>query len=244
MNTAARRLTLAAAVLMGLVIGGRSAFGLFVSSLNTASGMGLAALSFALALGRLGAGLAQPVVGASADRYGAARVIVAGALVLAFTTAVPAVWPAPMVLSLALVAGAVAGGAVGSNGLLLGEVARAVSVVRAGMAVGLVGAGGPAGSLVLGPATQWVIDQKGWSIALLALAALSMMALPIALAFRRKTAAPAAQSSHPAHAMKPRQVLAIVLRERRFLRVAASLGVCGFHVGILSAHIPGDGWAP
>lgn len=198
MNTAARRLTLAAAVLMGLVIGGRSAFGLFVSPLNTASGMGLAALSFALALGQLDAGRAQPVVGAWADRSGAARLIVSGAL--------------------------------SSSEFVLGEVARAVSVVRVGMAVG--------------PATQWVIDQKGGSIALLAMAALSMVVLPIALLLRRQTAAPAAQSSHPAHTVQPCQLLAVVLRERRFLRVAASLGVCAFHVGFLSAHMPGGGWAP
>jgi sugar phosphate permease len=211
-NATARRLMLASAVLMGLVIGGRSAFGLFVSSLNTASGMGLAALSFALALGRLGVGLAQPVVGAWADRYGAARVIVSGAL--------------------------------SSSEFLLGEVARAVSVARVGMAVGLVGADGSAGSLVLGPATQWVIDQNGGFIALLAMAALSMAVLPIALLFRRKAAAPAAQPSHPAHAVQPCRSFAFLLRERRFLQVAAGLGACGFHVGVLRAHMPGGGWAP
>jgi hypothetical protein len=53
MNAAAWRLTLSASALMGLVMGGRSTFGLFVSPLNTASGIGLAALSFALALGQL-----------------------------------------------------------------------------------------------------------------------------------------------------------------------------------------------
>ena len=46
MNSAAWRLTLAAATLMALVSGGRTAFGLFVSPLNTASGMGLAALAW------------------------------------------------------------------------------------------------------------------------------------------------------------------------------------------------------
>ena len=245
MNAGAWRLTLAAAVLMGLVIGGRTAFGLFVSSLNTASGMGLAALSLALALGQLGIGLAQPLMGALADRHGAARVIVGGAVVLALTTAVPAVWPVPIALSLALVGSAVAGSAVGSNGLLLGEVGRAVSVARAGMAVGVVSAGGSAGQLVLGPLTQWLIDQQGWPIALLAVAALSLVALPLALAFRRNVATQAAQATHPSQAPKtsqapqPSQPVADVLRDARFWRVAASFGVCGFHVAFLSVHMPG-----
>jgi predicted MFS family arabinose efflux permease len=231
-NAAAWRLTLAAAVLMGLVMGGRSAFGLFVSPLNTASGMGLAALSFALALGQLGVGLAQPVVGSLADRYGAARVIVVGALLLTLTIAMPAVWPVPTVLSLGLVASAVAGSAVGSNGLLLGEVGRAASPACAGLAVGVIGAGASAGQLVLGPAVQWAIERQGWAVALLAVAALSLVALPLALPFRR----PSTRSTQPT---QPFQPVRDVLREWRFWRVAASFGVCGFHAAFLTVHMPG-----
>ncbi len=238
MNAAAWRLTLAAATLMGLVVGGRTASGLFVSPLNTASGMGLAALSFAMALGQLGVGLAQPVVGALADRYGAARVIVAGSLLLALTTAVPAIWPVPVALSVALVTSTVAGSAVGSNGLLLGEVGRAVSVARAGTAVGVVGAGGSAGQLVLGPAAQWAIDEQGWPVALLAIAGLSLVALPLALAFRRRANTKAAQPSLPAPASNPESIVD-VLGQWRFWRLSVSFGACGFHVGFLGAHMPG-----
>jgi predicted MFS family arabinose efflux permease len=229
-NAAAWRLTLAASALMCLATGGRFAVGLFVSPLNTASGMGLASLSFALALGQLGIGFAQPAIGAMADRYGAARVIVAGALLLALVTAVPPFWPRPMAVSVSLIAGAVAGSAVGSNGLLLGEVGRAISPARAGLAVALVGAGASAGQLVLGPATQWAINQQGWRVALLAMAALSLVALPLALVFRRRASAEATQSCQP---------VGDVLREWRFWRVAASFGVCGFHVAFLAVHMPG-----
>jgi hypothetical protein len=64
MDARAWRVTLAAAALMALIVGGRSSFGLFVSPLNSASGLGLANLSLALALGQLAIGPAQPVVGA------------------------------------------------------------------------------------------------------------------------------------------------------------------------------------
>jgi predicted MFS family arabinose efflux permease len=232
MNAIAWRLTLAASVLMGIAMGGRSASGLFVSPLNTASGMGLAPLSFALAVGQLAVGLAQPAIGALADRHGASRVIVLGALVLALATSVPVVWPLPVVLSVALVASAVAGSAVGSNGLLLGEVGRAISPTRAGLAVGVISAGGSAGQLVLGPSIQWAIDRHGWVVALLAMAALSLIALPLALAFRR----PESATVQPTHRS---QRVADVLRRWRFWRVAASFGVCGFHVGFLAVHMPG-----
>jgi predicted MFS family arabinose efflux permease len=232
-NAAAWRLTVAASVLMGLSMGGRSAFGLFVSPLNTASGMGLAALSLALAAGQLAIGLAQPFIGAVADRFGATRVIVTGALLLGVTTAVPAVWPVPAALMLALVASAVAGSAVGSNGLLVGEVGRAVSPARVGLAVSLIGAGGSTGQLLLGPAAQWTIDQHGWPIALLAMAALSVMALPLALPFRRHTSTNSAQPAHPSQPIRD------VLSEWRFWRLAASFGVCGFHIAFLTVHMPG-----
>ena len=233
MNAAAWRVTLAAAALMALVTGGRSAFGLFVSPLNTASGVGLAALSLGLAFGQLAVGLAQPFLGALADRIGAARVVVVGALAFALLTALPAVWPVATVLMASLVLGAVASSAVASNGLLLGEVTRLVPTARAGFAVGLVGAGASAGLLLLGPLTQWAIEQRGWAWALLASAALTLVAWPLA-ALLRSGSAPA--GSAPTRASQP---VGDVLREWRFWRVALSFGVCGFHVAFLAAHMPG-----
>ena len=64
MDAGAWRLTLAAAALMALVSGGRASYGLFVSPLNSASGIGLASFSLALALGQLAVGLTQPLLGA------------------------------------------------------------------------------------------------------------------------------------------------------------------------------------
>jgi predicted MFS family arabinose efflux permease len=230
-NATAWRVTLAAAALMALVAGGRSAFGLFVSPLNSVSGIGLAALSFALALGQLALGLAQPLIGAVADRHGAARVITLGALALAVATALPVAWPLPWMVSLSVVAVALAGSLVASTGLLVGEIGRAVPPARNGLAIGLLGAGASAGPLLLGPVTQWAIDHQGWAWALAAAALLGLLAWPLAaaLASRAVHTAPQARS----------QAVADVLREWRFWRVALGFGVCGFHVAFLAAHMPG-----
>lgn len=229
MDAAAWRATLAAAALMALVAGGRNASGLFVSPLNGASGIGLANLSLALALGQLAIGLAQPLVGNVADRAGAARVIVIGAALLAATTALPVAWPLPWVVAVSVVASALAGSAVASNGLLVGEVGRAVPPSRAGFAVGLVGAGTSFGLLLLGPLTQWLISGWGWQVALLATALASLIAWPLAAPFRR-SAARAATRPPP---------VGDALRSAAFWRVAASFGVCGFHVCFLAVHMPG-----
>jgi predicted MFS family arabinose efflux permease len=230
MNAVAWRVTLAAAALTALVAGGRTSFGLFVSPLNTASGVGLASLSITLALGQLALGVAQPLLGAAADRHGAARVIAGGALALAVTMALPALWPQPWVVMLSMGTVAAAGGAVASNGLLLGDIGRAVPPARRGFAMGLLGAGASAGPMVLGPLTQWVIDGQGWAWALVAMALLSLLAWPVATALPGRASGTVASASQP---------VADALREWRFWRVAIGFGVCGFHVAFLGAHMPG-----
>ena len=80
-------LMLAAAAILMLTMGARQTMGLFLSPLNTATGLGIASISLALAVGQLMWGVAQPVFGAVADRYGSMRVIIIGALMLAAGTA-------------------------------------------------------------------------------------------------------------------------------------------------------------
>lgn len=230
MNGTAWRVTLAAAALTVLAAGGRGAFGLFVSPLNSVSGLGLATLSLAMAFGQLALGLSQPLIGAVVDRQGARRVIAWGALMLAVSTALPAVWPSPVCVALSVVAVAVAGSAVASNGLLVGEIARAVPPARTGLAVGLLGAGASIGPLLMGPLTQWAIDNRGWAWALIATAVLGFFAWPLAVAMPPRVQPSGAKPAAPVDG---------ALRDRRFWRVAISFGVCGFHVAFLAAHMPG-----
>ena len=62
--------------------------GLFVSPINTATGQGIAAISLAMAAGQLVWGVAQPIAGAFADRWGPGRVLAAGIVALALGMAV------------------------------------------------------------------------------------------------------------------------------------------------------------
>lgn len=236
MSRPAWAVAIAASVLMALAVGGRSAYGLFVSPLNTASGLGLTALSLALAFGQLGIGFVQPWVGAFADRHGAARLIASAAVLTAGLTVLPALASAPAVVILSVVLSAVVGSAVGSNGLLVGEVTRRVPAERAGLAIGVVGAGASVGQLVLGPITQSLIDHQGWMLALVAFAATSLLAVPLARLFRPLAAQTAANAAVPS--AKPPS-LTHELHQWSFWRVAGSFGMCGFHVGFLTAHMPG-----
>ena len=69
---------LAAAGAFALTMGVRQTMGLFLSSLNTSTGLGVGSISLAFAFGQLWWGLTQPFAGAFADRVGAGRVLLAG----------------------------------------------------------------------------------------------------------------------------------------------------------------------
>jgi MFS family permease len=75
--------TLTAAALLMVTMGVRQSLGLFVSPLNSSTGLGIAKISFALAIAQFTWGAAQPVAGALADRYGPGKVLATGLLLIA-----------------------------------------------------------------------------------------------------------------------------------------------------------------
>src|SRR3954468_9195734 len=79
--------TLAAAAILMVTMGAPQSLGLFVSPINSSTGLGITTISLALAVAQLMWGAIQPLAGAIADRYGAAKVLVAGLVVLAVGTA-------------------------------------------------------------------------------------------------------------------------------------------------------------
>src|SRR4051794_41905348 len=80
---------LAAAGTFALTMGTRQTMGLFLSPLNTSTGLGLASISLAFAFGQLWWGLTQPFAGAVADRIGTARVLLIGGALVALGTFIP-----------------------------------------------------------------------------------------------------------------------------------------------------------
>jgi predicted MFS family arabinose efflux permease len=237
--TPAARLTLAAALLMALGVGTRSSFGLFVSPLNTDTGLGLAAIGLAAAFGQLAWGAAAPLVGWLADRSDPRRLITGGLLGCAAFTAALAWAHSAGALALLLALGAVAGSAAGSNALLLGAVGRHVAPAQRPLACGIVSAGGSAGQMVIAPLTTLAIAAFGWVGAMWATAALMLLALPLARSFPRRAAPADGAATAGAEPAARNAPLSQVLRARDFWLIAGAFGVCGFHVTFLTTHMPG-----
>ena len=233
MKAATWRLTGAATALTALIAGSRASFGIFLSPLNTATGLGMASIALAVAFGQLAAGVALPVVESLARRFGPARVIAGGACLLALSTALLIFVHTLVALVFLMLVVFAAGTAVASNALLIGEVSKRAGDGDRGVASGVIGAGGPAGQLLLAPIVTAAIATQGWVAAMCALGAIALLALPLARSFAARPAAPA---TAPAHRFSLGDE---ALGDVRFWLIAGSFAVCGFHVAFLSVHMPG-----
>ena len=131
-------LMITAAVILMITMGSRQTLGLFISPLNTSTGLGIVAISFAMAVGQFVWGATQPIFGAVADRYGPGRVIVVGGIMLAIgwalTPLVSSEWG--LILTLGIVAAAGAGA--GSFSILIGATAGQVPAEKRAFAAGFI----------------------------------------------------------------------------------------------------------
>ena len=136
---------LAAAGTFALTMGVRQTMGLFLSSLNTSTGLGVGGISLAFAFGQLWWGLTQPFAGAIADKVGAARVLIVGVVLVAAGTFITPFMTSTWGLILAI--GVLSAGGAGMAGpaVLMAATTRLMPADKRGLATGIVNAGGSFG---------------------------------------------------------------------------------------------------
>lgn len=235
-RTALWLVLLAAAGTFALTMGTRQTMGLFLSPLNTATGLGLASISLAFAFGQLWWGLTQPFAGAMADKIGAGRVLFIGALLVALGTFITPYMTSTWGLILAI--GVLSAGGAGMAGpaVLMAATTRLIPPERRGLATGIVNAGGSFGQFALAPIAAALMVSLGWASAMQVMGLLVLLCLPAALVLRGNSlqAAPAGQK-----VLGTREAIRGALRNRSYLLLGAGFFVCGFHVAFLATHLPG-----
>jgi MFS family permease len=245
---AAWLLILASSAILMITMGARLTTGLFLSPINTSTGLGVASISFAMAVGQFMWGASQPLFGAVADKYGAARVIVLGALMLAAGLAATPFVHGQWGLMLTLGVLSAAGAGAGSFSILLGATAQRMPAGRPPFVSGFINAGGSFGQFVFAPLVQAMIAGAGWVAAMFMLAASTLLTIPLAALMRGKPNLPAPQpaAATPALAAPAATSLTLseqlrqALRDRSYLCLHAGFFTCGFHIAFLVTHLPGE----
>ncbi len=242
---AAWLLILAASAILMITMGARLTTGLFMSPINTSTGLGIASISFALAIGQFVWGAAQPVFGAVADKYGSAKVIILGALMLAAGMALTPFVSSQSGLMFTMGFLSAAGAGAGSFSILIGATAQRLPAARRPFAAGFINAGGSFGQFVFAPLMQVIISSAGWIAAMLTMAATTLLTIPLAWPLRRGagiTAVAGAPVAKPVQApgMGLGKQIKIALKDPSYLFLHAGFFTCGFHIAFLVTHLPGE----
>ena len=239
------RLMLAAAAILMITMGARQTTGLFVSPLNTATGLGIVAISFALAVGQFVWGATQPFFGAISDKFGSVRVLIAGGILLAAGLALTPLMHSQWGLMLTMGIMSAAGAGAGSFSILIGATAQRLPAEKRSFAAGFINAGGSLGQFVFAPLMQFIIGGAGWVAAMLTMAAFTLLTIPLAWPLRKAkvvplTAAADSTAGGAAPAMTLRKQLGIAFRDPSYLYLNAGFFTCGFHIAFLVTHLPGE----
>jgi len=224
-------------------MGARQSLGLFVAPLNQATGLGIVAISLAMAVGQFVWGLTQPIFGAVADRFGSGRVLAAGAVTLAAGALLTTAVSSELGLILAIGVLFAAGAAAGSFSVLIGATARRLTPEKRAFASGLINAGGSLGQFLLAPISQLIIASFGWMVAMYALAVAALATIPLSRPLIRSSHAdePAgAPGASPPGAERLREQLHSAARDRSYWCLHLGFFTCGFHIAFLVTHLPGE----
>ncbi len=229
--------TLAAAGILMVTMGARQSLGLFIGPLDATTGLGIATISLALAIGQFTWGAIQPVAGAMADRFGPRAVLIGGLLILALGSAITPFMGSGFGLIVSLGLLSAMGAGAGSFSVLIGAAAQRLPIEARGSASGVINAGGSFGQFVFAPILQKLIQSIGWMGAMWAMALMTLAALPLVGKLTRQQVAPVRHAEHDSGVMK---AIGGAMQDRSYLLLHLGFFTCGFHIAFLVTHLPGE----
>ena len=223
------------AAIVTLSMGIRHGFGLWLQPITQEMGWTRQSFALAIAIQNLSWGLIGIFVGMVADRFGAFRVLVGGAVLYALGLAGMALSPTQTLF--ALTTGVLIGAAQAGTtyAVIYGVLGRQIAPEKRSWAMGVAAAAGSFGQFLMVPVEGLLIANLGWQTALLALALMVLLIAPLAYGLRE----PGFQGTASAQREQSiRQALAEAVRTPSFLLLTAGYFVCGFQVVFIGVHMP------
>ena len=218
-----------------LSMGIRHGFGLWLQPVTQSQGWSRETFAFAIAIQNLVWGFSGIFAGMVADRFGAFRVVVGGALLYALGLVGMAMASTPLLFS--ATAGVLIGMAQAGTtyAVIYGVIGRNVAPDKRSWAMGIAAAAGSFGQFLMVPTEGFLISSLGWQAALMMLGLAALMMVPLAWGLRE----PAMTG---ATAIRREQTIVQALHEalkyRSFQLLMAGYFVCGFQVVFIAVHMP------
>ena len=238
---AALPILIGASVMLTLTMGLRQSLGLFMPAITQDVSVSVTEFTFAVAIQNLCWGIAQPLVGGLAGRYGLRPVMVAGAV--AYVAGMALLAMAQGMGEIMLGAGLLIGVAMAcsSAAMAMATASRAVPASVRSLALGIVSAAGSQGAMIAAPLGQGMMDAFDWRIAVWSFAALALLIIPAAWAAGRvdKIAiAPAAPGGSSTDDLTARAALGVAMKNFPFIVMTCAYFVCGMQLVFLTTHLP------
>jgi MFS family permease len=216
--------------------GPRSSIGFFLAPLSDAHHWGRDVFAFALAIQNLLWGVGQPIAGAIADRFGAPRVLSAGAVLYALGLYLMAYSTTPAMLTLS--AGVMIG--FGLSGcaftIVVGALGKLVPPEWRSTAFGFGTAAGSFGQFLFSPLAVALNHAIGWQTTLTLFACLLVVIVPLSVVLSAPRIGGPAQPAMPHQSF--RQAMSEAFAHRSYVLLVIGFFTCGFQLAFVTVHLP------
>ena len=223
------------AAIVTMSMGVRHGFGLWLQPITSANNWTRENFAFALAIQNLTWGFTGIFAGMLADRFGAFKVIIAGAVLYALGLMGMAQSTTPFIFT--LTAGILIGTAQAGTtyAVIYGVIGRNVSAEKRSWAMGVAAAAGSFGQFLMVPTEGFLISSLGWQQALTVLGFATLLIIPLSFGLREA-------SFGGGGPIKREQTIWQALTEAfkypSFQLLMAGYFVCGFQVVFIGVHMP------
>ena len=191
--------------------------------------------AFAIALQNLLFGVFQPFVGMAADKWGARRIIIAGACAYGLGLLLTSISTESSMLYVSLGALVGLGLSATSYVIVLGAVAKVVPAEHAAKAFGLTTAAGSFGMFAVIPGAQYMLNEFDWQSAMQVFGVLCCLMISFALFMR---APKSATNKQVEDTQTLKEALSEAFSNKSYWLIHAGFFVCGFHVMFIATHLP------
>jgi len=225
---------LCGAAIVTVSMGIRHGFGLWLQPITVDRGWSRETFAFAIAVQNLAWGAVGPFTGMIADRFGAMRVLIVGALLYALGLVLMALSTSGLAFtgSAGLLIGMAQSGT--TYAVIYGVIGRNVDASKRSWAMGVAAAAGSFGQFLMVPVENGLIGHFGWQTALFILGCAALAIVPLAFGLHERNLG--------THTSTAQQSIASAVREavsnRSFQLLTAGYFVCGFQVVFIGVHLP------